>query len=43
MAHTFTNYIVKQEEHHRKVSFQEELIAFLKKHEIKYDERYLWE
>ena len=37
------DYIAKQEEHHRKVSFKEELIAFLKKHEIKYDERYLWE
>ena len=36
-------YIAKQEEHHRKVSFKEELIAFLKKHEIAYDEKYLWE
>ena len=46
MAHTFTNLltnILKQEEHHRKVSFKEELIAFLKKHEIPYDEKYLWE
>ena len=30
------DYIAKQEEHHLKVSFKEELIAFLKKHEIKY-------
>jgi len=37
------DYIANQEEHHRKVSFKEELIAFLKKHEIKYDETYLWE
>src|SRR5438477_2887546 len=37
------DYIAKQEEHHRKVSFKEELIAFLKKHEIAYDEKYLWE
>ena len=37
------DYIVKQEEHHRKLSFKEELIALLKKHEIEYDERYLWE
>ncbi|MDR3460623.1 MAG: IS200/IS605 family transposase [Verrucomicrobiae bacterium] len=36
-------YIAKQEEHHRKVSFQEELVAFLKRHEIEYDERFLWE
>ena len=34
-------YIAAQEEHHRKVSFQEELITLLKKHELKFDERYL--
>lgn len=37
------DYIAGQEEHHRTVSFKEELIAFLKKHEIEYDERYIWE
>ena len=36
-------YIRKQEEHHRKMSFQEEFLALLKKHRIDYDERYLWE
>src|SRR5688500_18206839 len=36
-------YIESQEEHHRKMSFQEEVVAFLKKHEIEYDERYIWE
>ena len=36
-------YIRAQEKHHRRVSFQEELMAFLKKHGIEYDERYLWE
>jgi REP element-mobilizing transposase RayT len=36
-------YIRNQESHHRKVTFQEEFIAFLKKHEIGYDERYIWE
>ena len=40
---TVLDYIARQEEHHRKVSFKEELIAFLNKHEIKYDEKYLWE
>lgn len=35
-------YIDAQEEHHRKISFQEELISFLKKHGIEYDERYIW-
>ena len=37
------DYIANQEEHHRKLSFKEELIAFLKKHEIQYDERYIFE
>jgi hypothetical protein len=31
-----------QKEHHRKVSFQEELVTFLKKNGIQYDERYIW-
>lgn len=37
------DYIAGQEEHHRTVSFKEELIAFLKKHEIEYDERYVFD
>ena len=37
------DYIANQEEHHRKMAFKEELIAFLKKHEIEYDERYIFE
>ena len=36
-------YIAGQEEHHRQKSFQEEYLAFLKKHDIPYDERYLWD
>ena len=40
---TGLDYIANQEEHHRKISFKEEFIAFLKKHEIEYDERYLRE
>ena len=36
-------YIENQEAHHRKMSFQEEFIALLKKHRIEYDESYLWE
>ncbi len=36
-------YIRNQEQHHRRVSFQEELLAFLKRHGIEYDERYIWE
>jgi putative transposase len=37
------HYIRDQEEHHRKMTFQEEFLALLKKHHIAYDERYLWE
>ncbi|MFC4992203.1 IS200/IS605 family transposase [Rubritalea tangerina] len=36
-------YIRNQEEHHRKVGFQEEYGAFLKKHAVQYDERYVWD
>ena len=36
-------YIVRQEEHHHKMTFQEELRAFLDRHEIEYDERYIWD
>jgi len=37
------HYIVGQEEHHRKVTFQDELRVLLRKHEIEFDERYLWD
>ena len=40
---TLWDYIAGQEEHHRKVSFTEEVIAFLKKHEVDYDERHVFE
>jgi putative transposase len=36
-------YIQKQEEHHRKMSFQDELRALLKRHQVAYDERYVWD
>lgn len=35
-------YIATQNEHHRKRDFQAEFIAFLKKHHIDYDLRYVW-
>ena len=35
-------YIANKEEHHRKVSFQEELLAFLKKQGVEYDPRYVF-
>ncbi len=36
-------YILNQEEHHRKKSFREEYVHFLKKFEIDYEEKYLFE
>jgi REP element-mobilizing transposase RayT len=37
------HYVEGQEEHHRKVSFQDEFRTFLKKHELAFDERYVWD
>jgi putative transposase len=36
-------YISKQEEHHRKISFQDEYRAILRKHGVSFDERYIWD
>ena len=36
------NYIKTQKEHHGKMDFKQELIAFLQRHKIEYDERYIW-
>ncbi len=36
-------YILKQEEHHKKFSFQEEFLSILRKYNVDYDERYLWD
>lgn len=35
-------YIRSQSEHHRKRSFEQEFIAFLKKHDVEYDPQYVW-
>jgi putative transposase len=35
-------YIREQPGHRRKMTFQEEFLALLKKHRVEYDERYLW-
>ncbi|MFZ5947567.1 MAG: IS200/IS605 family transposase [Stygiobacter sp.] len=37
------NYIINQEKHHKERSFREEYLELLKKFEIEYDERYLFE
>ena len=36
-------YISNQGPHHKRMSFQEELIKLLTAHGVKFDERYLWE
>ena len=40
---TVVNYILNQEEHHRKTTFKQEYLNFLEKFEIAYDERYLFQ
>jgi len=40
---TVQNYIARQEEHHRKVSFQDEFRELLRRYEIEFDERYVWD
>ena len=37
------NYIENQEDHHKKITFKEEFLKFLKKYKIDYDEKYIWE
>jgi REP element-mobilizing transposase RayT len=36
-------YIANQEEHHRRMSFQDEFRAFLRRHAVPFDERYVWD
>jgi len=38
-----TTYIQNQAEHHRVRTFQEEFLELLHRHEIEYDERYIWD
>jgi REP-associated tyrosine transposase len=41
-AAAVAKYIHGQEEHHRRVTFQEEYLEFLKKNNVDYDERFIW-
>ena len=36
-------YIARQKEKHQKKSFESELVEFLKKYGVEYDERYIWD
>lgn len=40
---TVIAYIANQHEHHSKKTFQEEYREFLKKYNVEYDERYVWD
>ncbi|MFL6193704.1 MAG: IS200/IS605 family transposase [Thermoanaerobaculia bacterium] len=40
---TVRTYIQNQEKHHRRSTFQEELIALLGKHQVDYNPVYLWD
>ena len=42
-APTVVRYIEDQREHHKKLTFKEELIALLEKHGIKYDRKYVFD
>jgi REP element-mobilizing transposase RayT len=35
-------YVLRQEEHHRSTTFQQEYVAMLERGLVEYDERYLW-
>jgi len=37
------NYVKSQEQHHKRTTFQDELRAFLEKHDVAFDERYIWD
>jgi putative transposase len=36
-------YLANQQEHHRRVSFQDEFLELLRRHELEWDERYIWD
>ena len=40
---TVIRYIRNQEEHHGKVTYQEEYRRFLERYKVAYDERYVWD
>ncbi|MFT4770415.1 MAG: putative transposase [Cryomorphaceae bacterium] len=40
---TVKNYISNQHEHHEKVGFKNECRGFLKKYDVEYDEKYVWD
>ena len=39
---TVIRYVKEQEKHHRTLSFKDEFIRLLERHQVEYDERYIW-
>jgi putative transposase len=42
-AAAVVTYIEKQEEHHRKMTFDNEFRLILQRHRVQFDERYVWD
>ena len=40
---TVKRYIATQVDHHRSLTFQEEFLAFLRRHDLSFEERFLWD
>jgi putative transposase len=36
-------YLLNQENHHKKITFQEEFRKFLEEYKVEYDEKYIWD
>lgn len=36
-------YLAGQKEHHKRMTFEEEFVALLKRHKIAFDERWIWQ
>jgi putative transposase len=42
-ADEVVDYMIRQEEHHQTMTFQQELRRLLERYEAEYDERYVWD
>lgn len=40
---TVKQYIANQKEHHKKILFEDEMRGFYKKHDVPFDEEYVWD
>lgn len=37
------SYLANQQQHHRRLSFEEEFLEFLRRHDLQWDDRYIWD